>query len=95
MTKEGFEKFEEGYRNSNVSLKRYLAGKNVSVPQYYYWKRKYIQRPKELSGQFVNITSKINQNQQSAEVVLEFPNGKRIIFGSYPGSKILLELVQS
>lgn len=78
MTKEGFEKLEEGYRNSNVSLKRYLTGKNMSVPQYYYWKRKYFQTPKELSGQFVNITSKINQNQYSAEVVLVFPNGKEL-----------------
>ncbi len=94
MTKEDFRRLQEDHKNSNVSLKNYLTEKNISVPQYYYWKKKFEHNPFESSGQFVNITSKIRENQESSEVVLQYPNGIKIIFRNYPGSKTLLELSQ-
>lgn len=94
MTREDFKKLLEDHTNSNLSLKSYLTGRNMSVPQYYYLKKKFNNNPLESRGQFLDITSKLNQNLDLSEVVVIYPNGIRINFRSYPGSKILLDLAQ-
>ena len=94
MTKEDFRILQEDHRNSKISLKNYLAEKNMSVPQYYYLKKKFDNNSFESSGQFVNITSKFNQNESISAVELFYPNGIRINFKDYPGSNTILDLIR-
>ena len=94
MTKEEFKKMQEEHTNSKLSLKSYLTGKNLSVPHYYYLKKKFNSNPLESRGQFLDITSKLNQNPDLSEVAVIYPNGIRINFRSNPGIKILLDLAQ-
>ncbi|MCC6814870.1 MAG: hypothetical protein IT267_00480 [Saprospiraceae bacterium] len=95
MTKEEFENFQKDYKVSSLSLKRYLMGKGISSPQYYYWKKKYCNNAIKHSGKFINITSGIKEIAEFSEVVLEYPCGIKINFKKYPGSKTLLELIQN
>lgn len=94
MTKESFERLIEEHKASELSLINFLTEKKMSVPQYYYWKKKFKKVRSEAPDQFINITSRLNKNSDMPEVELIFPNGIRINFSKYPGNKVLLELVQ-
>lgn len=95
MTGEEFKLLKEGYQNSSQNLKDYLAEKGIPIAHYYYWKKKIENKPLESHSQFVNITSKISPNLSSSELEVIFPNGVRINFRNYPGSKTLLDLIQN
>lgn len=94
MTRQDFERLKQDYDEGTKNFKDYLVDNNIPVQQYYYWRRRFSKDQIESSNEFVNITSKINQNISISDVELTYPNGIRVCFRIYPRSKAILDLIQ-
>ncbi|NOT36443.1 MAG: hypothetical protein HOP11_03595 [Saprospiraceae bacterium] len=66
-----------------------MSGKNMSVPQYYYWKKKFKDSQVETTGQFIDVTTRVNKNSYLSEVEIKYSYGIRISFSKFPGNKTI------
>lgn len=93
MTRQEFEQLDNELESSEKSIKEYMILKGIPIHQYYYWRRKYsAELELGASDGFVEITT---DQRHRSDVRLEYPNGVVLNLQNYPGSKVLLELINS
>jgi hypothetical protein len=92
MTKQNFDQLQENLLSSGKSIKEFIAEYGMPLHQYYYWKKRHGNSESKHSNKFIQIGS---AESLSSEIRLEYPNGVVINFQSNPGSKTLLELINS
>ncbi len=93
MTRQEFEQLQNELESSQNSIKEFMSLKSIPIHQYYYWRRKYTAEMEfDTSESFMEIT---RDQERRSDVRLEYPNGVVLNLQSYPGSKALLELINT
>lgn len=93
MTRQEYEQLQSELESSDNSIKEFMGLKSIPIHQYYYWRRKYSAVIDfESPNGFVEITS---DQKLRSDVRVEYPNGVVLNLQSYPGTKALLELINT